>query len=92
MFQGGSGALRKWVWKYIKRGWGLFSSCVRYEVGDGVKVRFCHDLWCGEQPLKISCLVLHVLRMRGWRIICISEMEIFNGIFFFLLDRCMIGR
>jgi len=50
------------MWKYIKRGRGLFSSCVRYEVGDGAKVRFCPDLWCGEQRLEISCLVLHVLR------------------------------
>jgi hypothetical protein len=23
-------------------------------VGDGSRVRFWHDLWCGEQPLKIS--------------------------------------
>jgi hypothetical protein len=34
-------------------GWEVFSSFVRYEVGDGSKIRFWHDLWCGE-PLKIS--------------------------------------
>jgi hypothetical protein len=25
---------------------------VRYEIGDGPKVLFWHDVWCGEQPLK----------------------------------------
>jgi hypothetical protein len=28
-------------------------------VGDGLKVRFWHDGWCGEQPLKISFLGLY---------------------------------
>jgi hypothetical protein len=42
------------VWKYIRRGEEVFSKFVRYEVGDGYKVRFWHDLWFGEQPVKIS--------------------------------------
>jgi hypothetical protein len=42
------------VWKHIRRGWGVFSRFVRYEVGDGTKIRFWHDLWCGDQPLKES--------------------------------------
>jgi hypothetical protein len=29
-----------------------FANHVRYEVGDGSKVLFWHDVWCGEQPLK----------------------------------------
>jgi hypothetical protein len=29
-----------------------FSSFTRFEVGDGSKVSFWHDVWCGEQPLK----------------------------------------
>jgi hypothetical protein len=37
-----------------KEGWEGFSKFVRYEVGDGSKVRFWHDVWCGEQPLKFS--------------------------------------
>jgi hypothetical protein len=26
---------------------------VSYEVKDGSKVLFWHDVWCGEQPLKV---------------------------------------
>jgi hypothetical protein len=36
------------VWKHIKREWGAFSRFVRYEVRDGTKIRFLHDLWCGD--------------------------------------------
>jgi len=46
------------VWKYIRKGWEVFSRFVTYEVGDGSKVRFWHDLWCVEQSLKISYLYL----------------------------------
>jgi hypothetical protein len=39
----------------IRKGWETFSKFVRYEVGDGSKVSFWHDVWCGDIPLKISC-------------------------------------
>jgi hypothetical protein len=42
----------------VQGGVGSLSKFVRYEVGDGSKVRFWHDLWCGEQPLNISYLDL----------------------------------
>jgi hypothetical protein len=42
------------AWKCLRRGWQGFSKFVRCEVGDGSKVRFWHDVWCGEQPLKFS--------------------------------------
>ena len=80
------------VWKYIRRRWKVFFRFVRYKVGDGPKVRFWHGFWCGSQLLKIfsqTCLVLHIIRMHGWQIICISEIVIFNGIYF-LSDHCMI--
>jgi hypothetical protein len=41
-----------------KKGWETFSKFVRYEVDDGSKVSFWHDEWCGDLPLKISCLDL----------------------------------
>jgi hypothetical protein len=36
----------------MRRGWGVFSRFVRYKVGDGSKIRFWHDLWYGDRPLK----------------------------------------
>jgi hypothetical protein len=32
------------LWKNIKRSWGVFSSHARFEVGDGFKISFRHDL------------------------------------------------
>jgi hypothetical protein len=40
------------LWKYIRRGWDLFSQQVKYEVGDGTCIRFWKDLWCGEYTLQ----------------------------------------
>jgi hypothetical protein len=34
---------------------------VRYEVGDGFKVLFWHDVWCEELPLKILFLELFTI-------------------------------
>jgi len=46
------------VWKHIRRGCRVFSRCIRYEVDDESKIRFWHDAWCGDQPLKEAFLVL----------------------------------
>jgi hypothetical protein len=40
------------LWKNIMSGWGKFSSHTRFEVGDGSKVRFWYDLWCGDMALE----------------------------------------
>lgn len=42
------------VWKCVRREWDGFAKYVRYEVGDGSSVMFWHDVWCGEQLLKVS--------------------------------------
>jgi hypothetical protein len=36
-----------------KEGWDGFAHHVRYELGDGFKVLFWHDVWYGELPLKV---------------------------------------
>lgn len=33
------------------------------EVGDGSKVRFWHDVWCGEQSLKFSFTELFTIAL-----------------------------
>jgi hypothetical protein len=45
-------------WKHIRRGWELFSKFIRFEVGDGTRIRFWQDVWCGDRPLKESFPVL----------------------------------
>jgi len=46
------------VWKHIRRGWDAFAAHVRYEVGDGSRELFWHDVWCGDSPLKLIFLEL----------------------------------
>jgi hypothetical protein len=46
------------VWKCIRRGWEGFAQHVRYDIGDGTKVLFWHDVWCGESLLKLVHLAL----------------------------------
>jgi hypothetical protein len=56
------------VWKSIRREWDAFATHVRYEVGDGSKVLFWHDVWCEKVPLKtiFSDLFLIASRMDAW--------------------------
>jgi hypothetical protein len=46
------------VWKHIRRGWDKFSNFVRFEVGVGSKVNFCHDHWREDKSLNLSYLAL----------------------------------
>jgi hypothetical protein len=41
------------VWKCIRRWWDNFKHYVRFELGNGSRVLFWLDVWCGELPLKI---------------------------------------
>jgi hypothetical protein len=40
--------------KKYQEGLGKLSSHTRFEVGDDSKIRFWHDVWCGDQALKIA--------------------------------------
>jgi hypothetical protein len=48
-----------WVCEKYQEGLGEFSSHTRFEVGDGSKIRFWHDKWCGDQVLKDIFLDLY---------------------------------
>ena len=36
------------LWKNIRRGWLSLSLYILYDVGDGLRVKFWQDWWCGE--------------------------------------------
>jgi hypothetical protein len=40
------------LWKYICLGWQNFRRFFKYDVGEGSKIRFWDDVWCGERALK----------------------------------------
>jgi hypothetical protein len=42
------------LWKNIRREWESFSSKIYMQVGNGVRIRFWHDRWCGEEPLRLT--------------------------------------
>ncbi|RVX07383.1 putative ribonuclease H protein [Vitis vinifera] len=56
------------VWKAIRKGWENFRSHSRFIIGDGTKVKFWKDLWCGNQSLKETFPILFNLSVNkeGW--------------------------
>ena len=36
----------------MRVGWKRFLGFITYVVGDGRRVHFCHDVWCGDIGLK----------------------------------------
>ena len=40
------------LWKFIRAGWNKFSRMLKFEVGDGTRIRFWDDVWCIDGPLK----------------------------------------
>ncbi|XP_059671014.1 uncharacterized protein LOC132316554 [Cornus florida] len=45
------------IWKFIQKGWDVFSTHIRFKVRNGMNVRFWEDLWCCDQLLSLSFLV-----------------------------------
>ncbi len=40
------------VWKYIRKAWENFSRNLYFEVGDGTRIKFWLDIWCGHCRLR----------------------------------------
>jgi hypothetical protein len=40
------------LWKTISKGWDSFKRFISFEIGDGSKVSYGHDVWCGDRSLK----------------------------------------
>jgi len=82
------------LWKNISGGWWEFSSHTIFEVGDGSKIRFWHDVWCRDQTLKApfpDSFNLAIVRMLLWQIIWSFLMILINRMLTFL-KRLMIRR
>ena len=45
-------------WKNIRKEWESFSKHLYMEVGNGTRIHFWHDRWCGMEPLKVTFLEL----------------------------------
>jgi len=61
------------LWKNIRRVWGKFYNHTRFEVDNGSKVRFWHDLWCGDMALRDVFPVLFcIARARDWNFLEVS--------------------
>ena len=46
------------VWKAIKSGWDGFKRKMTFKVGNGKRVKFWTDRWCGDKPLGDAFLML----------------------------------
>ncbi|KAB1208900.1 hypothetical protein CJ030_MR6G006004 [Morella rubra] len=40
------------LWKHARKEWDSFATHTRFLVGNGCRVRFWHDVWCGDIPLR----------------------------------------
>jgi len=47
------------LWKNIRKGWSLFCRHTSLILGNGSRIRFLNDVWCGELPLKEAFRVLY---------------------------------
>ena len=51
------------LWKVIRRVWDVIGDNMVYFVGNGKRVRFWKDKWCGDDPLCISFPSLFVISL-----------------------------
>jgi hypothetical protein len=67
------------LWKSIRRGWDTFKHYVRFEVGNGSRVLFWKDVWCGERPLMNAFPALFAIACEkdAW---VKENMDIVNGV------------
>ena len=74
------------LWKSIRKGWLNFSKFLRYDVGDGTRVKFWVDVWCRDRPLR-RCFQIYIilvgLRMLRSLRFCAMQMGEFFGTYNF---------
>ncbi|KAG2699994.1 hypothetical protein I3760_07G213400 [Carya illinoinensis] len=50
----GNGPIGVGIWRRIRRGWRAFANHTSLVVGEGTRIKFWNDIWCGEVALKDS--------------------------------------
>jgi hypothetical protein len=56
----------------------LLYSLTRFELGDGSKIRFWDDVWCGESPLKVAFPALFDIA-REKNAFVANHLDLFSG-------------
>jgi len=77
-----------------QEGLGEFSSHTRFEVGVGSKIKFWHDVWCGDHILKEAFQSYSVL-LDLRKLLCLIKWNFLVTLIsgrLILLERCMTGR
>ena len=69
------------LWKYISQGWSFFSSHILFDIGDGSRVKFWQDRWCGEFSLAVRYPAL--FKFSRNKEASVAELMLFtNGVLF----------
>ena len=69
------------LWKYISQGWSSFSSQILFDIGDGSRVKFWQDRWCGAFSLAVRYPAL--FRFCRNKEVSVAELMLFaNGVLF----------
>jgi hypothetical protein len=66
------------LWKYISKGWQDFRGHCCFVPGEGSRILFWEDIWCGDRALKEAFPVLHSIATNKGASIA-DNMELSNG-------------
>lgn len=65
------------LWKHIRRGWDTYSRYSWFKVGEGSKIKFWHNVWCGNWALKETFPQVYGLAMYSTHLLEGVEDKIF---------------
>ena len=66
------------LWKNIRKWWETLKGFTRHVVGDGTRISFWNDLWCGEAILKVAFPVLFGIACAKDALVT-ANMEVLGG-------------
>ena len=63
------GSFRVGLWKDISNATRKLKQEGYFDIGDGSRVKFWEDLWCGERPLRVMFPSLYALAESKWAMV-----------------------